>query len=297
MSQNLFFPIYQQLERELVELSYYITFNRRQLNVYSTKIADMLLRTVSEIENISKELCKKENIKFYDNKRHIRKIVYFNDYYTRLEEKYGLSNKLVDFTLDNCTTNIFDIKLSPFKKDISIKIGGKERKSWGWYNAYNKIKHDRVKNFSKANLGNLIYSLSALFLLNIYYMDNVFIEVGTYNHAKIIDQIEGFSKVFRLDYTLDTTNSEISKNDFEKYSFFNPVSYFEIGRHYATYIIYKDILFKTPSDEVADKMQLLDSKMLVYDKDGQTLKKVYDNYDFEDHYTKCKLVAKLNKND
>ena len=54
MSQNLFFPIYQQLERELVELSYYITFNRRQLNVYSTKIADMLLRTVSEIENISK---------------------------------------------------------------------------------------------------------------------------------------------------------------------------------------------------------------------------------------------------
>lgn len=71
--------------------------------VYSTKIADMLLRTVSEIENISKELCWKENIKFYDSKRHIRKIVYFNDYYTSLEEEYGLSDKLVDYTFDNCT--------------------------------------------------------------------------------------------------------------------------------------------------------------------------------------------------
>ena len=66
-----------------------------------------------------------------------------------------------------------------------------------------------MKNFSKANLSNLIYSLSALFLINIYYMDKVFIEVDTDNHAKIIDQIEGFSDVFRLDYTLDTTNSKI----------------------------------------------------------------------------------------
>lgn len=127
-------------------------------------------------------------------------------------------------------------------------------------------------------------------------MDKVFIEVDTYNHAKIIEQIEGFSNIFRLDYTLDTTNSEISENDFDKYSFFNPIRYFEVGRCYATYIIYNDILFKTPSDEVADKMELLDSKVMLYDKDGKTLKKLYDNYDFEDHYTKCKLVAKLNRN-
>lgn len=64
MSQNLFFPIYKQLEKELSELSYYISFDKKQLNVYSIKISDLLLRTVSEIENIAKELCKKENIKF-----------------------------------------------------------------------------------------------------------------------------------------------------------------------------------------------------------------------------------------
>lgn len=86
--------------------------------------------------------------------------MYFNDYFQELEKIYGLSNRLVDFTLDNCNSNIFDIKLSPFRKDIKIKVNGKERTTWSWFNAYNKIKHDRIKNFKQANLENLIYSLS-----------------------------------------------------------------------------------------------------------------------------------------
>ncbi|WP_186422587.1 hypothetical protein [Lacrimispora celerecrescens] len=149
MSQNLFFPIYQQLEKELMELSRFITFDHRQLVVYSTKIADMLLRTVSEIENISKELCKKEKIKFYDSKKHIRNVVYFNDYFLKLEECYGLSSRLVNFIFENCNENIFDIKLSPFRKDLVIKVKGKEKETWSWYNAYNKIKHDRIKILNK----------------------------------------------------------------------------------------------------------------------------------------------------
>lgn len=295
MSQNLFFPIYQQLERELTELSYFITFDKKQLMVYSTKIADMLLRTVSEIENISKELCKKEKIKFYDNKRHIRKIVYFNDYYQELEKCYGLSNRLIDFTFDNCNNNIFDMKLCPFRKDLTIKVGGKERITWAWYNAYNKIKHDRVKNFRQANLQNLICSLAALFILNVYYMDKVFYDVNTYNHNRIIEQIEGFSDVFCIDYTVDTSNCEISEN-FEGCSFFNPVKYFEVARQYATYIIYENMEYKTPGDEVSDSMEKLESNVMVYDEDNQTLKRLHDSFEFHDHYTKCKLLAKLNRN-
>ena len=76
MQQNLFFPVYKQLEKELDELSYFITFDKKQLKTYSIKISELLLRTVSEIENISKELCKREKIKFYDKNKHIRKVVY-----------------------------------------------------------------------------------------------------------------------------------------------------------------------------------------------------------------------------
>lgn len=46
MQQNLFYPIYAQLEKELKELSYYITFDRNQLKVYSIKISKLLLITV-----------------------------------------------------------------------------------------------------------------------------------------------------------------------------------------------------------------------------------------------------------
>lgn len=296
MSQNLFFPIYQQLEKELMELSRFITFDHRQLVVYSTKIADMLLRTVSEIENISKELCKKEKIKFYDSKKHIRNVVYFNDYFLKLEECYGLSSRLVNFIFENCNENIFDIKLSPFRKDLVIKVKGKEKETWSWYNAYNKIKHDRIKNFKQANLENLIYSLSALFLLNIYYLDKVFVEKEEYNFERVIYQIENLSSVFEIDYTLEVSTTKISKQNYEKDLFFNPINYFEIAKNYATYVIYEDIFYKTDGDIVSDKMQQLDANSYIYDKNNQILKKKYNNYELKDHYTKCKLVAKLNKN-
>ena len=35
MQQNLFFPVYKQLEKELNELSYFITFDKKQLKTYS----------------------------------------------------------------------------------------------------------------------------------------------------------------------------------------------------------------------------------------------------------------------
>lgn len=134
------------------------------------------------------------------------------------------------------------------------------------------ISHDRIKNFKQANLENLIYSLSALFILNVYYMDKVFYEIDTYNHDRIIEKIE------------------------EEYSFFNAITYFEVAKQYATYVIYEDVQFKTPGDEVSDSMQKLESNVMVYNKENQTLKKFHDSYEFKDHYTKCKLVAKLNRN-
>lgn len=145
MQQNLFFPVYKQLEKELDELSYFITFDKKQLKTYSIKISELLLRTVSEIENISKELCKREKIKFYDKNKHIRKVVYFNDYFEKLEDLFLLSKKYVSFDLDNCNENIFDVKLVPFKKDKTYTLNGKTKSIWSWYYAYNKIKHDRVK--------------------------------------------------------------------------------------------------------------------------------------------------------
>lgn len=53
---QLYWQVYLNLEREFLELSDTIYINDEQQNVYSMKIADMLIRAVIEIEALSKEL-------------------------------------------------------------------------------------------------------------------------------------------------------------------------------------------------------------------------------------------------
>ena len=295
MQQNLFYPIYAQLEKELEELSYYITFDRNQLKVYSIKISELLLRTVSEIENISKALCKRENIKFYDKKKHIRQIVYFNDYYEKLEELFLLSKKYISFDLENCNQNIFDIKLSPFRKDKMFKVNWKEKNIWSWYHAYNKIKHDRVKYYKYANLECLINALAALFLLNILYLDKVFYSKEAYDTEYVINKIESFSKVFSVDYTVAVSSEDkefpTSIND----SFFNPAEFFRIGQDSSTYILYSNEVIKTSSDEAADMLDKLEGCVQIYNPETKELRKKYENYEYTEHMTECRLVAKINR--
>ena len=50
---NLYWPVYQNLEREVLSLANEIHFDDRQLNVYSVKIAGLLLRCVVEVKSLS----------------------------------------------------------------------------------------------------------------------------------------------------------------------------------------------------------------------------------------------------
>lgn len=287
----MFWPIYLKLENEFKELSYYITIDRKQLKTYSIHIADLILRAVAECENIASELCKRENIKFRDKKGHIRNSVYFNEYIDALDSIFNLAEKHVAITYDNVASDCFDCKINPFLKD-TIKENGKEKKILVWYHAYNKIKHDRVKHFRKANIENLILSLSALFMLNVYFMDQVFYDVDNYNKDDIIKKIESFSDVFQVDYSLNV-DKELFSN-FSRDSFFDPLSYFEIGLPMAVYVIEEDKKIKTKSDAGADLMDKLESKVMIRQADG-TYKYKYENYKLTDHKTMCKVVASINR--
>lgn len=286
---NLFWPIYKKLEGEFIELSYFIYIDKKQLKTYSIKIADLILRTVSECENIAKELCKKENIKFRDKKGKIRDYVNFHEYINGLDQIYLLNKKLVSFDFENVSEGTFDTKHKPFQKEIR-KINGQEKEIWKWYYSYNSIKHDRVKHFKEANLGNLIEGLAALFLLNIYYVDKTFFIEKEYDYDSIISNIEGFSNVFTVEYAciMNKEDKRIKQD-----SFFDPISYFEIALPYSTYIIETDKKYKTESDQGADMIEKIESKALIY-QDG-TLKNKYDKYEFKDHITVCSIVASLNK--
>ena len=55
-SYNLYWPVYQNLEDEFLNITHFIHFDDNQLNIYSEKFVDLLLRIWVEIESISKQL-------------------------------------------------------------------------------------------------------------------------------------------------------------------------------------------------------------------------------------------------
>ena len=57
---NLYWPVYKNLEREILQLADEIHFCEEQFDVYSIKIAEVLLRASAEIESLIKDLYRAE---------------------------------------------------------------------------------------------------------------------------------------------------------------------------------------------------------------------------------------------
>ncbi len=154
---NLFLPIYRNLEKETLKLSEDIFFNDEQINVYSTKIAELLVRTVVEIESLSKEL-------YFKNGGQKEEPYFDTDCIAFLEQKWKLSKKEVlviapNFYFQDSANKI----LTPLYKANKHGTSGSD-----WKKAYQALKHDRSKNFKRASVKHLIRALAALYILNIY---------------------------------------------------------------------------------------------------------------------------------
>lgn len=85
-----------------------------------------------------------------------------------------------------------------------------------WKKAYQAVKHDRANNLEKANLKHLIRAMAALFILNLYYKD----EVYTFdNNQKNIPSNMG-SDIFDIKihkYSgYDGKNNYLKKADFQE---------------------------------------------------------------------------------
>ncbi|MDX9987574.1 hypothetical protein [Thiothrix unzii] len=294
MSSNLFWPIYRNLENELKELSNHIYMNQKQLNVYSVKIADLILRTVAEIENLLKELCHKEGIKFLDKNRRKRKIVNFHEYHEKIEEKYLLSKKHVAAIYDGFSEDLFyGGKILPFKRK-EITKNGKKIKIIPWHQAYNMIKHDRTKNFKLANLENLITAIAALFLLNVYHKDQEFNSIDHGNLDSILSKIHDFSDVFEVDSSPDVTS--IAEVHDKKDSFFDPIGYFRIASKYSAYIIQHDKKVKTSNDHARDMLDAMEASIAYMNNETGNFELKNPGYIKTDHYSECALIVTLNKN-
>lgn len=164
---NIFWNIYKNIERELIEISNIIHIDDNQLSIYSPKITELLIRTVVEVEAISKEL-------YFENggdKENDNQLFFDTDCIDFLEKKWLLSKKKVIVSASNFYFNDENNKvLTPLKK--ANKRGSSSSK---WLIAYQAVKHNRNNSLSKGNLKNLIGALAGLYVLNIYYKDLEFL--------------------------------------------------------------------------------------------------------------------------
>ena len=163
---NLYWPIYKNLELEVIELSNKIHFDDSQIGVYSVKITELLIRCSVEIDAISKDL-------FFRNggiEPTIGDLYFDTDCLNLLENKWLLSKKEVLVSSSNFYfTDAENRILTPLRK---ANLRGTS--SADWKKAYQAVKHNRSVNLSKGNIKNLLRAMAALFLLNQYSKNEIY---------------------------------------------------------------------------------------------------------------------------
>lgn len=174
MSNLNFHNYFLSLEKRFIELSEYIEITEDNFNVYSNYITLLLITTCSEFEVVSKELSKH----FDEHPKNI-----FNIYNCFKKECYK------NILEESVSLDLFKIDVKPFEKWDENNVPF-------WWDAYNGVKHNRALEYKKGNLKTLIYALSALSIVNHY-----FIWVKEYNtkskNAPVM-QMSGIPEIFKV---------------------------------------------------------------------------------------------------
>lgn len=161
MGNSLYWSVYKNLEKEVLDLSQWVFIDDGQLATYSVKIADLLMRTAVEIESISKALY----FRYGGDKPDDNNLFFDADCLKLLKDKFAIGSKVV------FVSDVFQY----CSKDENLSLRPLNN-SWikgkcDWKKAYQAIKHDRYNELRKGNIKHLLRALAALFILNLYYSD------------------------------------------------------------------------------------------------------------------------------
>lgn len=168
-AHNLYWPVYKNLEHEFLDLANYIHISDDQTKIYSMHIADLIVRCAIEIEAIAKELYISlgGNISPTDASGDSRDLYFDTDCLDLLEQKWHISKKEI-------TVSAINVYLVEDKNRILVPLYKANKRGTSgskWKQAYQAIKHDRKNSLKKATVENLIYTMGALYILNLYYRD------------------------------------------------------------------------------------------------------------------------------
>ena len=165
---RLYWQVYKNLEHEFQSLAETIFINDRQQDVYSMRIADLLIRTAIEIEALSKELylLNGGDAEMPDGD------MYFDTVCIKyLNDLWNLDAKVV-------------IVVSPdiYFEEVSNRVfqplhNAHKRGKCDWKMAYQDVKHNRMKKLDRGSVKHLLHGLAALYVLNLYYKDEMILKL------------------------------------------------------------------------------------------------------------------------
>ena len=145
---NLFWPVYMNLEAEVLSLADKIHFSDEQKDVFSIFIADLIVRCAIEIEALSKELYKTlgGNMSPQNDDGTERDLYFDTDCLRLLNAKWHLDKKRIDVVAPNMSFHSMQT-IVPLKKSDKRGTSGSK-----WKQAYQALKHDRYVSLKNPSI-------------------------------------------------------------------------------------------------------------------------------------------------
>ena len=133
------------LESDVLNLSRYVDFSQMNFECYSIEITRILFASASEVDVVAKAICKT-----IDPKSKADNILKYQDVITKHSKTIGSFKVLIPR---------FGLEFEPWINWNSPKTPP------DWWNAYNKVKHQRDQYFAMGTLKNCLNSVAGLFSL------------------------------------------------------------------------------------------------------------------------------------
>jgi len=150
---------YQYLEKRMLDLSRYVTFDPQNRSTWSESLADLLMLCGSALDTFFRNMLYCPNIQREQSYKKINKTHNkFNilDFINIYEPYYELSQNIVEVPFGLGKNQRFQ----PFKEFTNGRPPI-------WWDAYNHIKHDYYESLEEANLGNVLECLGGLLIVHL----------------------------------------------------------------------------------------------------------------------------------
>lgn len=282
----MFWQLYSDIENEVKDLMFSVPFCREHKNVYSPRIAELIVRAGFQIESsLQKDNTTKVNyntvIKRYNDRWN------FSKKYVLLNEKLIMPTKsnglyLLPFECMDDKKSIVDDAILYASKDkpnlFLPDIPKKERvKSYTWANAYENLKHNFYGSLTTfGTVQNLIVILAALYVINMFIdpelkVSNHYDGLSYVNGADLYKKSDLFSTLTLQTYVIDSKliMDHIDGLKFDNFSFIN-IKNIELAQKVVSNIVGDDWEFVTENYKRYDIPQIIKERFPSFD--------IYKNY-------------------